>query len=139
MCKRGGGGLAVAFATWAAMMVCATARADDPPGVLWAMTSQMSMPGMPMSPPPHTANVCTPTVWNKPPPGGDASCVSTNFQHVNDTASWDTQCHGMTGHGTITFAGTDSYSGSIDETADGMTVTIKLSGKKLGTCDTPVE
>jgi hypothetical protein len=50
------------------------------------------------------------------------------------------QCSGqmpMTGHGEITFEGTDSYTGVINATAEGVAVTIKLSGKKLGTCDKP--
>ena len=119
----------------------APAMAEDPPGILWEMTSQMSMPGLPMSPPPTTVKVCTAREWTKPPPGGDSSCVNSNFRREGSKATWDTQCSGempMSGHGEITFEGTDSYSGAIDATAEGMSMKIKLSGKKLGSCDKPI-
>ena len=50
------------------------------------------------------------------------------------------QCGGqmpMTGTGEITFDSADSYTGAINATANGMNMTIKLSGKKIGTCDNP--
>lgn len=117
-------------------------RAADPPGDLWQMTSQMAMEGMPFTPPPNTVKVCTARTWSKPPPGGDKSCVNTNFHRSGNTATWDMQCSGempMTGHGEITFDGTDSYTGAISASAEGVAVTIKLSGKKLGTCDKPID
>ena len=43
----------------------------------------------------------------------------------------------MTGTGEITFEGTDTYRGAINATAEGVNVTINLSGKKIGTCDNP--
>jgi hypothetical protein len=118
------------------------ARAEEPSGVLWQVTSQMEMAGMPMSMPAQTAKVCTAKEWKKPPPGGDKSCANTNFQRVGNKATWDMQCSGqmpMKGKGEITFDGTDSYTGMIEATAEGMTVKINLSGKKLGTCDKPVD
>jgi hypothetical protein len=45
----------------------------------------------------------------------------------------------MTGTGEITFEGTDSYTGAINATAEGMTMTINLSGTKIGTCDNPIQ
>ena len=66
---------------------------------------------------------------------------STNFQRSGNKATWDMQCSGqmpMTGHGEITFESEDAYSGVIDATAEGMTMKINLSGRKLGTCDKPV-
>lgn len=45
----------------------------------------------------------------------------------------------MTGTGEITFAGEDSYQDAITATADGMNMTIKLSGKKLVTCNNPIQ
>jgi len=123
------------------LLVLAPARADDPPGILWEMKSQMSMVGMPMSPPPTTLKVCTAREWTKPPPGGDSSCVNSNFQRTGSKVTWDMQCSGqmpMTGHGEINFEGEDAYAGVIDATAEGMTMKINLSGKKLGTCDKPI-
>ena len=131
----------VAAAASLVLLTLAPARADDPPGILWQMTSQVEMAGMPMKMPPNTVKVCTAKEWTRPPPGGDQTCVNTNFQQTGNKATWDMQCSGempMTGHGEITFEGADSYSGTIDATAEGMTMKINLSGTKLGTCDKPI-
>jgi hypothetical protein len=124
------------------LLFLAPARADDPPGVLWETTSQMTMAGMPFTPPPQTMKVCTPRVWTKPPPGGDNTCVNSDFVRTGNKVTWMTRCSGqmpMTGTGEITFEGEDAYKGAIAATADGMNMTIKLSGKKLGTCDNPIQ
>lgn len=123
------------------LLVLTPVRAADPPGILWDTTSQMVMEGMPFSPPPQSLKLCTQKVWTKPPPGGDQSCVTSNFQVVGNKATWTMKCEGdmpMTGNGEITFDGTDSYTGVIKATAQGATMTIKLSGKKIGTCDNPL-
>lgn len=116
------------------------AFAADPSGVLWETTSQMSMPGMPMQMPTQTTKACTAKQWTKPPPGGDQSCVSTDYKLVGNKATWKMQCSGqmpMQGTGEITFEGADAYRGAIQATAQGTNMTIKLSGKKVGTCDSP--
>jgi hypothetical protein len=123
------------------LLTLASARGDDPPGVLWETTSQMVMEGMPMGMPPQTVKFCAAREWTKPPPGGDASCVTSNFQREGNKVTWTMQCTGqmpMQGTGEITFDGSDSYTGAINATAQGMTMTIKLSGHKVGTCDKPV-
>lgn len=123
-------------------MALAPVFADDPPGIQWDMTSQMVMTGLPFSPPPTKLKMCTPRVWTRPPPGGDPSCVTSNFQQVGNKVTWTMQCSGdmpMTGDGEITFQGTDSYTGAINATAEGMTITINLSGVKTGTCDRPIQ
>ena len=123
------------------LLALAPVRADDPPGVLWQVSSQMVMEGMPFSPPPNSVKVCTAKEWTKPPPSSDKTCVNTDFTRVGNKATWTMQCSGempMTGTGEITFEGTDSYTGAIKATAEGMTMTIKLSGTKLGTCDKPI-
>ena len=115
--------------------------ADNPPGVLWDTTSQMVMEGMPMMMPAQHLKLCTPLVWTAPPPGGDQTCVNSNFHRVGNKATWTMQCSGempMTGTGEMTFVGTDSYTGAIVATADGMNMTIQLTGKKIGTCDKPM-
>ncbi|HSD74518.1 MAG TPA: DUF3617 family protein [Steroidobacteraceae bacterium] len=117
------------------------AGAEDPPGNLWEMTSQMSMEGMPMKMPPNTVKVCTAREWTRPPPGGDPTCVNSNFQQDGNKVTWTMQCSGqmpMQGTGEITFDGADSYTGIIRATAENMPMTINLSGKKIGTCDNPV-
>ena len=129
-----------AAATALLLVGFAPAQSADPPGVLWESTSQMVMTGMPFSPPPRTLKVCTAREWTQPPPGGDQSCVNSDFHHVGNKVTWKMECSGdrpMTGTGEITFEGTDSYKGAINATADGVNLTIKLAGKKIGTCDNP--
>jgi len=123
------------------LLALAPVRADDPPpGFLWESTSQMVMTGMPFSPPARTVKLCAAREWTKPPPGGDASCVNSDFQRVGNKVTWRMECQGqmpMSGTGEITFEGSDAYTGAINATADGVNVTINLSGKKIGTCDHP--
>ena len=121
-------------------MALVPARADAPTGLQWETTSQMVMAGLPFSPPKQTLKICTKPTWSEPPPGGDPTCVTSNYQRVGNKVTWTMQCSGdmpMTGNGEITFEGTDSYTGAINATAEGMTITINLSGKKIGTCDNP--
>lgn len=116
-------------------------RAADPPGDLWQMTSQMEMVGMPMAMPPNKVKICTAREWTQPPPGGDKSCVNSNFQRTGNKATWDMTCSGdmpMTGTGEMTFDAAGNYTGSINATAEGMTIKINLSGTKIGTCDKPI-
>jgi Protein of unknown function (DUF3617) len=83
--------------------------------------------------------VCAAREWNKPPPGGDKSCVSSNFNRTGNKVTWTMQCTGqmpMTGTGEITFQG-DTYAGEIKAAANGMNMKIVLSGRKVGTCDKP--
>lgn len=124
------------------LLLALTPVRADAPGVLWQTTSQMVMEGLPFSPPPTTLKVCRSAQWTRPPPGGDASCVNSNFQRSGNKITWTMQCSGdmpMTGTGEMTFEGTDSYTGAINATADGMAMTIRLSGKKIGTCDQPID
>jgi hypothetical protein len=132
----------LAAASSLVLLALAPARAEDPPGIEWESTSQMSMVGLPFSPPPTTLKVCTPRVWTRPPPGGDPTCVTSNFTQTGNKVTWTMQCSGqmpMTGTGEITFQGTDAYTGKITATADGMNMTINLSGRKLGTCNNPIQ
>jgi hypothetical protein len=119
-----------------------SAVADERPGNLWKSTSQMVMPGMPFSPPPNTMQLCTAKEWTQPPPPpAGQSCTVSNFQRTDNKVSWDTQCTGemeMSGHGEITFDGTDKYAGTITMSAEGMDVTVNLTGEKIGECDNPI-
>ena len=117
------------------------AGAEDPPGDLWEMTSQMSMEGMPMAMRPNTVKICRAREWTQPPPGGDESCVNSNFQRTPNKVTWTMKCTGkmpLEGTGEINFDSEDSYTGTIQATAEGMPMTINLSGRKIGTCDNPV-
>jgi len=128
-------------ASVALLVTLAPARAESP-GVLWQTTSQMVMPGLPFSPPPNTTQLCTAREWNQPPPPPPGqSCEVSNFQRDDSKVSWDTVCTGqmdMSGHGEITFTSADSYTGVISFTAEGTSVTVNLSGTKIGDCDNPV-
>ncbi len=117
------------------------ARADDPPGILWETTSQMVMEGMPMAMPARKLKLCAAREWTRPPPGGDDNCTNSNFQRAGSKVTWTVQCTGereMTGVGEMTFEGSDAYSGTIKFEAEGMSMTTKLTGKKIGTCDNPI-
>ena len=133
-------GRLAAAASLVFLLVPSPARAADPPGVLWETTSQMAMAGMPMQMPAQTQRVCAAKQWTKPPPGGDKSCVASNYRMVGNKATWTMQCGGqmpMQGTGEIVFEGSDAYTGAIQAKSQGMDMTIKLSGKKVGTCDNP--
>jgi len=122
------------------LLVPLPAHAAEPPGVLWETTSQMAMAGMPTQMPVQTQKVCSAKNWTKPPPGGDKSCVTSDYRMVGNKATWKMQCSGqmpMQGTGELTFQGTDAYTGAIQATSQGMNMTIKLAGKKVGTCDNP--
>ena len=123
------------------MAALAPARADAP-GILWKTTSQMVMSGLPYSPPPNTSQLCTAAEWTQPPPPPPGqTCTNSNFQRDGNTVTWDTQCTGemeMSGHGEITFTNADAYTGAINFTAEGMTVTVNLSGTKVGECNNPI-
>ena len=115
--------------------------ADERPGNLWDTTSQMSMSGMSM--PAQKMQLCTAKEWTQPPPPPPGqSCTTSNFQRVDgNKVTWDTQCTGemeMTGHGEITFTSADAYTGTISFTAEGMTMTVNLTGTKIDECDNPV-
>ena len=116
-------------------------RAEDPPGILWDTSSQMVMQGMPFSMPPTKLKLCLNRVWTQPPPGGDSSCVNSNWVRTPTKATWDMSCtgeHPMTGTGEMTFDAQGNYTGAITATSEGMTITINLSGTKIGTCDKPI-
>jgi hypothetical protein len=124
------------------MLLTLTPARADAPGVLWQTTSQMVMEGMPFSPPPNTVKICAARDAREPPPPPPGqTCTMSNVQRSDNTVSWDTQCTGemeMTGHGEITYDSPDSYTGEIKFSAEGMTITTKLTGKKIGECDKPI-
>jgi hypothetical protein len=125
------------------LVAISPAHADERPGNLWKSTSQTVITGMPFTPPPSTMELCTAKEWTQPPPPPEGqSCTVSNFQREGDNkVSWDTQCTGemeMTGHGEVTFVGEDSYTGTITMSAQGMNLTVNLSGTKIGECDNPI-
>jgi hypothetical protein len=113
--------------------------APGEPGEKWEVTSQMSMEGMQMAMPPRTSTVCAPKEWKEPPAGDEGqNCQTSDFKVVGAKATWKMTCAGppaMTGEGEITREGPDTYSGAIKFTSEGGNITIKLSGKRLGSCE----
>ena len=120
-------------------VLASPAVADERPGNLWKTTSQMSMPGMPAMPP-QSMELCTAKEWNQPPPPPQGqTCTQTNFQHTGNKITWSIACTGemdMTGEGEITFDD-EAYTGTILFNAGGMTMTVNLTGTKIGECDNP--
>jgi len=112
-------------------------------GDLWDTSSQMSMEGMPMSMPAHSMKICARHGATHPPVGSDPNqkCENSNFQRTDSTVSWTSTCKNppMTGEGKITYDSPDSYSGALKYTSEGHTVTINLTGKKIGACDKPLD
>lgn len=138
MIRTWSGRLATALSVACIAMVPVSAQA---PGVQWETTSQPIMPGLPFAPPPMKLKICAHATWTAPPPSGDQTCTNSNFQIANGLATWDTVCTGemaMTGRGEIQFDPSgNSYTGQIVSVVEGMTMTVKLTGKKIGTCDNP--
>lgn len=120
-----------------------TSAAAGNAGDLWDTSSQMVMEGMPMSMPARSMKVCARRGSTHPPVGSDPSqkCENSNFQRTDSTVSWTSVCQNppMTGEGKITYDSPNSYSGVLKFTSEGHTVTINLTGKKVGTCDKPVD
>lgn len=116
-------------------------QSDERPGNLWDTTSQMSMPGMPAMPP-QKMQLCAAKEMNEPPPPPSGqTCTQTNVQRTPDKITWDVACTGemeMSGQGEITFESEDRYTGRILFNAAGMTMTVNLTGTKIGECDNPV-
>ena len=115
--------------------------AEDPPGILWETTSQPVMEGMPMQMPMQKMKLCAPKVWTRPPEGGDKNCKNSNFHLAGNKASWDVVCTGeraMTGTGEMTFGADGSYVGIVKFASEQMSMTVNLTGKKIGTCDHPM-
>ena len=125
------------------VVVAAGPRADTPSaaGDLWEVTSKMSMEGMPMEMPAQKMKVCAAKVWTKPPAGDNPrqKCTRSDYAIDGDKVTWTESCESpaMTGKGEITRQGDDAYDGSIQYASDQGNMTIKLAGRKIGTCDNP--
>lgn len=107
---------------------------------LWEITSTMSMPGMQMPPMVHQQCLSEKDlVPQSKQPGQD--CKITDVKVVGDTVSWKISCTGqggdMKGTGTTTYKGS-SFDGTMTMTMggpSGTTVTMKMSGRRIGKCN----
>ena len=122
----------------------AQSGSGTPAGVLWEMTSQITMEGMPYAPPPQTLKRCMPAQWTQPPTPEDdgRGCENSEFERFENTVSWTSTCAGppeMAGQGEIVFEDEtgQAYSGKIEYASDDGIVVIVLGGRVIGTCDKP--
>lgn len=113
-------------------------------GDLWETTSQssMNMGGMSMPMPPQTNKVCAAKTWTRPPVGSnkDMNCTNSDFAIAGPKVTWTSVCTGqmaMTGTGEITRQGADAYSGTVKYAFAEGSMTVAISGKKVGECDNP--
>jgi len=110
-----------------------------PNGDLWEVTSQMTMEGMPagMGMPAQTRQVCSAHEWTKPPVANEnRECETVNFKTAGNKSSWTVKCSGgMSGEGEVTRNGADAYAGWMKMTMPQGTMTMNLSGKRVGDCD----
>jgi len=110
----------------------------DASGDLWEVTSQMTMEGMPegMGMPAQTRKVCAAHEWTKPPMAADErGCQTTDFVSTPTKASWKMKCPDMSGEGQIDRQSPDSYKGWIKIMAPQGTMTMNLTGRRVGDCD----
>ena len=131
------------------LLVCGSLvglAADAPPaapakGEQWEVVSQMSMEGMPMQFPPQKTTVCSAKEWKEAPGANDEKrkCKSSDFKMTGPKATWKVHCEGppaMDGTGELTREA-DTFAGSIKFVTTEATMNVKLTGKRLGECDTP--
>jgi len=86
--------------------------------------------------------VCTAKESRQPPPPPPGqTCTQTNVQQDGNKVTWTVACTGemdMTGEGEVTYESDDSFTGKILFNAEGMTMTVNLTGKKIDECDKPI-
>ena len=108
----------------------------------YEITSIVEMPGMPGGMPPQTVTQCMTKQDPVPNTSADAQgCKITNMKTKGNTVTYEMECtqQGMTmkGSGKMIYKG-DTFEGtnkmSMGPAAGGMTVTTKITGKRIGSC-----
>ena len=106
---------------------------------LWETTIKTEMAGMPMQQPALTHTQCITKenmVPDNSPPNSECKMVEKKI--TGNTATWRMECQGDQGtteaKGQITYV-EDAFDGTIEISTQGMTITQKLTGKRLGDCD----
>jgi hypothetical protein len=135
---------AVALLVLSAPLLAQAPRQDG----RWQVTMEMSMPGMPAGMPPFSMEQClTPEDVKNPQavvpqgPGRgrgnqQSDCAVSDYQQSGNKVTWAMKCttpQPMTGTGEMTYSG-DSYAGLMTMNMSGQTMTMKMSGKRLGDC-----
>ena len=128
------------FTALALLLVPAvTLAADTIREGLWEVTTQMEMPGMPMKMPATVMKHCytkNDVSDQKKIISRDKNCVVTDLKTSSNKVSWKMKCTGenaatMTGE---TVFGNDSYTSVMKMNSHGQKMTMKVKGKRLGTC-----
>lgn len=105
---------------------------------LWEITTTMEMPGMPYQPPPQTMRHCyTPQEVKQEPVPKDKDCQVTELKSSGYKVNWKLECKGEMagkGEGEITYQGDSAYEGRTRMQTQGMTMTTKYRGKRIGEC-----
>jgi hypothetical protein len=120
------------------LAVSAMAAFADANGDLWEVTSQMTMEGMPagMGMPAQTRRVCTAHEWTKPPVSqDDRGCKASDFSSTPTKTTWKVSCPDVNGTAEITRTSPDAYTGWMKMTMAQGTMTMNLTGKRVGDCD----
>jgi hypothetical protein len=111
----------------------------------WEVRMEMSMPGMPMNMPPMTTTQCITAADAKDPQkvmpprdpkGGENDCAVSDYRTDGNKVTWSMTCQKpqpMTGKGEMIYSG-DSYTGTMTMDMNGMTMSMKYTGKRLGDC-----
>jgi hypothetical protein len=112
----------------------------------WETVVQMQMPGMQMPEMKSMQCVTAEQLQRDPTTGlpsgmqnGQNACKVSDYKVVGNTVSWNMACTGaqaMTGNGELLFAG-DTYTGTIKMMMQQGSMSMKLTGKRLGDCPAP--
>lgn len=105
---------------------------------LWEITAEVEMPGMPMKMPPTTYTQCIKKDQAVPmdeKPGQE--CKVKDVTTKGNTTSWTVECSNpagpMIGKGTVSYNG-DKMEGSMHMEGQGMTMTSRYKGHRVGAC-----
>ena len=106
---------------------------------LWEITTTMEMQGMSFQMPSQTTRHCyTAQEVKEDPVPKDANCKITDLKTSGNKTSWKMECKGEmagTGEGEVTHLGDSAYEGKSTIKTQGMTMTMKYKGKRLGECE----
>jgi hypothetical protein len=133
------------FLTFAAVIAIAAAAGAQPakspqkPGK-WQVTMQMDMPGMPMKMPEIKTEVClTEQDLADPqkavPKDQKSDCKISDYKVSGNNVTWAMECPSqkMKGTGEATYSG-DSYTANMKMETGDQKMSMKQTGKWLGTC-----
>ena len=105
----------------------------------WEITVKMDMPGMPMEMPPATFTQCLSDQDNIPVNKQEMqNCTLVDSSVSGNTATWVMKCdqagEQLTSRGSITYSD-DTFSGESQIQMQGMDITQKMRGRRVGDCD----